>query len=98
MRKIPCIYGNQIWSHMDQVGGKLTSQGVVEQQRLIEFDRFLRQKRLVPEDKVNHYCRWADNFLHGIGYRYDKIDQHSLAGFVNRLRKEGRQEWQVVQA
>lgn len=72
---------------MDQVGGKL-----------MEFDRFLREKRLVPEDKVHYYCRWADDFLHGIGYRFDRIDQHSLAAFVDRLRKGARPEWQLAQA
>jgi hypothetical protein len=67
--------------------------------KLMEFEKYLKSNKLVPENKINYFSNWADKFLHGINYNVAAIDQNSIICFINSLRKDQRYEdWQIRQA
>ena len=67
--------------------------------KLMEFEKFLIDNRVVQKDKAKYYVNWADKYLHGINYRAEAIDPRTIASFINSMSKDNRyQDWQVRQA
>jgi integrase len=67
--------------------------------KLMEFEKFLIDNRIVLKDKAKYYVNWADKFLHGINYRAEAIDQRTISSFLNSMSKDNRYEdWQIRQA
>ncbi len=50
--------------------------------KLMEFEKYLKNNNLVPENKIKYFSNWADNFLHGINYKVEAIDQNSIICFI----------------
>ena len=67
--------------------------------KLMEFEKFLIDNKIVLKDKAKYYVNWADKFLHGINYRAEAIDQRTISSFLNSMSKDNRYEdWQIRQA
>jgi integron integrase len=67
--------------------------------KLMEFEKYLKNNNLVPENKIKYFSNWADKFLHGINYKVAAIDQNSILCFINSMRKDQKYEdWQIRQA
>ena len=67
--------------------------------KLMEFEKYLKNNNLVPENKIKYFSNWADKFLHGNNYKVAAIDQNSILCFINSMRKDQKYEdWQIRQA
>ncbi len=67
--------------------------------KLMEFEKFLKSRNLVQEDKIKYYSNWVDKYLHGIGYRDEAITRDSIVSFSNAMLQDKRYaDWQVRQA
>ncbi|OGV40623.1 MAG: hypothetical protein A2X48_01660 [Lentisphaerae bacterium GWF2_49_21] len=67
--------------------------------KLMEFEKFLKSRKLVQEDKIKYYSNWVDKYLHGIGYRTEAITRDSIVRFSNSMLQDKRYvDWQVRQA
>ncbi len=55
--------------------------------KLMEFEKFLIDSRIVQKEKTKYYVNWADKYLHGINYREEAINQNSFVSFVDSMVK-----------
>ena len=69
---------------------------------LTEFQKFLLDRKLVPEAKVSFFAYWVSRFLH-YAQRHDvtatEYQESAVAGFLDDLRSDKRiLDWQPRQA
>lgn len=68
---------------------------------LVEFQKFLLSKRLVPEDKVSFYAYWASKFLHIMSKNRDNVSDigANIKKFLGILEADAKvKDWQIAQA
>ena len=58
--------------------------------KLMEFEKFLIDNKIVLKDKAKYYVNWADKFLHGINYRVIPLPvslREDLKAHLERLKE-----------
>ncbi len=69
---------------------------------LPEFQKYLREKRLVAEEKTSYFAYWVSRFLAYAAKRKRSVDEYResvVIGYIEDLRADERlREWQPRQA
>ena len=75
--------------------------GILLQEIELQLSRFgehLLRRQLVGQEKSKYYVQWVRKYLLEVPENSSQSLQERLIGFVDRLRRDGRADWQVDQA
>ncbi|MBN1665323.1 MAG: hypothetical protein JW943_17140 [Deltaproteobacteria bacterium] len=66
---------------------------------LPEFQKFISERKLAPENQIRFYALWVSRFLRFSNTQQDKTADLRVRMFLDDLRKdEKNQDWQLTQA
>lgn len=66
---------------------------------LAGYESFLKDRRLVQQDKALFYTRWVRRFLHTVMPMSNLSNEDKARHYCDQLRRDGRfEDWQIEQA